>query len=98
MRLARIYCGLQRPDGQPVHGTDLPSFINASICSRFPAFTVQRVDGYWRGTSEPSVVIEIVYSSDSERAAIASIAAEYKRLFGRDAVLVVQGEVESSLV
>jgi Uma2 family endonuclease len=98
MRAWRIYCGRRRSKGRPVTEAELRSFINSSIRPRFDAFTIQRARGYWQATSEPSFVIEIVHPSDSAQANVAEIAADYKRRFGQDAVLIVRSDVQSALV
>src|SRR5207253_8655145 len=98
MRVFRIYCGRGRRNGRSVSDTELREFINGTVRPRFEAFTIQRVRGYWRTTSEPSLVIEIVNRSESADVRISEIAAEYKRRFGQDAVLVVGNEVESALL
>src|SRR5438105_4877076 len=98
MRAFRIYCGRGRSNGRPVSETELRAFINRSVRPRFDAFTVQRVQGYWRDTSEPSFIIEIVNASRSTHARIRDVAADYKRRFGQEAVLIVGNDVESALL
>jgi hypothetical protein len=98
MRAWKIYCGRGRLNGPPVTDAEVRAFINASIRPRFDAFTIQHVRGYWHATSERSFVIEIIHASDWAQASVAEIAADYKRRFGQDAVLVVGNGVESVMV
>lgn len=98
MREWKIYCGRHRSTGRPVSDAELRAFIIQAVQSRFESFTVQHVQGYWRATSEPSIIIGVVGRSRGTRASIAAVAQEYKRRFGQQAVLVVGNEVASTLI
>lgn len=98
MRAFRIYCGRGRVGGRSVSNTELRRFIKESVRPRFEAFTIQRIRGYWRKTSEPSLVIEIINPPEPAHHAVSEIAAEYKRRFGQEAVLVVGNEVQSAVL
>lgn len=98
MQAFRIYFGRGRADGQTVSDSQLRRFLDSIVRPRFDAFTIQRGRGYWRNNSEPSIVLEIIYPDRNARHAVRQIAAEYKRRFGQEAVLVVGTDVESSVV
>jgi Protein of unknown function (DUF3574) len=94
----KIYCGRHRSTGRAVSDAELRAFITQAVESRFESFTVQHVEGHWRATSEPSIIIGIVGRSRGTRASIAAVAREYKNRFNQEAVLVVRNEVTSTLI
>ena len=98
MREFKIYCGRHRSTGPPVSDAELHAFIRQAVQSRFESFTIQHVQGYWRPTSEPSIIIGVVGRSRGTRARVAAVAREYKRRFGQEGVLVVRNEVASTLI
>jgi hypothetical protein len=98
MQAWRIYCGRGRRDGRSVSPADIKAFIDASVRPRFSSFTLHRADGFWQFGHEASVIIEIVTSRQRADKAVHRIAADYKRTFDQDAVLVVRSRVQSALV
>jgi hypothetical protein len=98
MREWKVYCGRHRSTGRPVSDAELRAFIAQVVQSRFESFTIQHVQGYWRATSEPSIIIDILGRSRGIRASIAAVAREYKNRFGQQAVLVVRNGVASTLI
>src|ERR1700704_2155042 len=98
MQAWRIYCGRRRRDGRSVSPTDVRAFIDASVRPRFSSFTLHAANGFWRFGHEPSVIIEIVTNRKRADEAVHRIAADYKRRFDQEAVLVVRNRVQSALV
>jgi Protein of unknown function (DUF3574) len=89
-----LYFGRSRPDGGSVSDAQWRSFVDDAIVPRFPdGFTVLAAEGHWRGGNgaivrEASQVVIVLHSGDAvSRAAVASIAADYKRMFAQEAVL-----------
>ena len=94
-RLDRLLFGMNSPSG-PVDDTQWQRFLAEVVTPRFPdGLTVYRTQGQWRGASgeterEDSRVVEIVHGDEADgRKRIGEIAAEYKRRFRQEAVLVI---------
>lgn len=89
-----VYFGRNRPDGDTVGDAEWQGFLNEVVTPRFPAgLTVVEAVGQWRGRSgkveqERSEVVTLLHAGDEPaRAAVAEVAAEYKRRFRQEAVL-----------
>ena len=89
-----VYFGRNRPEGGTVSDTDWQRFLNEVVTPRFPAgFSVVEAAGQWRGRSgavehERTEMLTVLHSdSETDRRAVAELAAEYKRRFHQEAVL-----------
>jgi len=92
----RLYFGRNIPAGGVVSDAQWDEFVRTVITPRFPdGFTVFQTKGQWRdphGTivREDGFVFEVHHPRSAEtEAAIETIAREYKKQFGQDAVLRV---------
>ena len=89
-----VYFGRNRPDGGTVSDPEWQAFLDAVVTPKFPnGFTVVDGTGQWKGRSgvverERSAIVTLLHAgSPADRAAVAEVAAEYKRRFGQEAVL-----------
>lgn len=89
-----IYFGRNRPDGGTVSDAEWRAFLDEVVTPKFPdGFTVIAATGQWKGQSgaverEPSAILALLHTgSEADRAAVAAVAAEYKRRFRQEAVL-----------
>lgn len=87
----RLFCGLSIPTGGVVSQSQLDAFIAEVVTPRFPqGFTVWRARGQWNGGNEDVMVLEFLRPSDPKlAAAVAQIAAEYRKRFQQEAVMRV---------
>lgn len=73
--------------------------ILALVSAKFDAFAVLPSIGYWKGTRENSLAIEIATPTpDLKRAVVFALALEIKLLNKQDAVLVQELQDTASLV
>lgn len=98
MRVWRVYFGRRRAGGGTVSKTDFDRFLAACVRPRFRSFTVPAAQGYWEGLAELSTVIEVILSADEDEHVVKAVAADYKRLFDQQGVLVVGSPVECALI
>jgi hypothetical protein len=89
-----VYFGRNRPDGGTVADAEWQTFLDEVVTPRFPAgLTVVEATGQWKGRSgvveqERSEIVTVFHAGDAAaRAAIAEVAAEYRRRFRQEAVL-----------
>jgi hypothetical protein len=67
-------------------------FIREDVSARIPGFTIFETLGYWKGTREPSFVLETVASEDEceqVRGSLETLARLYCERFAQECVLVV---------
>jgi hypothetical protein len=66
-------------------------FLHDVVSARLDGFTFWTAEGAWRGSREPSFVLEVVHAERSASAdsAIVAIIGEYKRRFNQESVLRV---------
>ena len=87
----RLYFG--RNIGNTVGVTDSAwaVFVRDIVGARLEGFTIWTAEGSWKGTREPSFVLEVVHAERSASAdsAIVAIIGEYKRRFNQESVLRV---------
>jgi hypothetical protein len=88
-----LYLGRNRPGGT-VSDAQWRTFVDDAVVPRFPdGFTVIQAEGHWRSGSgaiegEASQVLIVLHADDADsRAAVAALAADYKRQFQQEAVL-----------
>ncbi len=67
------------------------------VGARFQGFTILDSTGYWNGTRETSIVIEVV-ANPSDRAAIHEVARAIKAHNAQAAVLVTETLTDSVLL
>lgn len=101
--LDRLYFGRSIPAGGRVGDEDWAGFLREAVTPRFPdGLTAWRAEGQWRDAKgeavrEESFVLELLHPADPRAdAAVAEIAAEYKRRFRQESVLRVRDRVEAS--
>jgi len=89
-----VYFGRNRPDGGTVTDAEWQEFLDAVVTPKFPTgFTVLEGTGQWKGRGgvverERSAIVTFLHTgSGADRAAVAEVAAEYKRRFQQEAVL-----------
>jgi hypothetical protein len=94
MRRDVLYLGRNRPGGGAVGEAEWRGFVDDVIVPRFPdGFTISNAEGHWRGGNgaierEASQMVIVLHADDRvSNAAVAEIAAEYKRRFAQEAVL-----------
>jgi hypothetical protein len=87
----RLYFGRNIGNTLGVTDSAWAVFVREVVGARLEGFTVWTAEGSWRGTREPSFVLEVVHPERSASAdsAIAAIIVEYKRRFNQEAVLRV---------
>ena len=90
--------GMGKKDGSEVSDAEWRAFLEAEVSPRFPdGLMVLTGDGQWRSSvdgraKEKSRIVEIWYrpSADSENR-IEAIRASYKRRYGQESVMRVDG-------
>jgi hypothetical protein len=60
--------------------------VVAAVTAKFESFTMQPTSGYYRGKSEPSIVIEIVDAGAEE---VEAVARTIRAINGQKTVLVM---------
>lgn len=90
----RLFFGQTIPGGGTVSAADWQQFVATVITPRFPqGLTIVQGNGQWLDSHgviehETMYIVEVEHEkSDAIDAAIAAIAAEYKKRFAQDAVL-----------
>lgn len=93
----RIFFGRAIPGGGTVSDEEWAAFLAEVVTPRFPdGLTVWRAEGQWRDAQggivrEPTFVVELLHPPDVQAdAAVEAIAAEYKRRFRQESVLMTR--------
>lgn len=96
--ISRLYLGQDTPTGA-VTDAQWRAFLVDAVAPRFPdGFTELQAHGHWRdprGTTieEDTRIVEIVHDgSPYARERVRAVAADYKRRFAQQSVLVAQSE------
>jgi hypothetical protein len=97
---ARLFFGLDGPEGA-IDDREWDAFVERVVTPRFPAgLTILEATGQWQGRDkrvnrESSRVVEIIHeeSRDSERR-VTEIAAEYKKRYRQESVLIARAPIE----
>jgi hypothetical protein len=71
--------------------------IVRTVAARFQGFTVLTAQGYWDGTAESSVVVEIVGTA-ADRDNVHAAARAIKLHNSQQAVLVTESEIQGVLL
>jgi hypothetical protein len=71
--------------------------VEAIVGTYFDGFTVIEATGYWKGTKEKSLVIEI-WTDDNARSDINVVAKRIKEVNNQEAVLVQAFQCEGRLI
>lgn len=61
------------------------------MATTFDGFTVIDATGYWKGTREESIILE-VYAADDARAQVYAVAEEIRRANAQQAVIVSESD------
>ena len=87
----RLYFGRNIGSTLGVTDSAWTVFLREVVGARLDGFTFWTAEGAWRGSREPSFVLEIVHPerSASTDSAIVAIIVEYKRRFNQESVLRV---------
>src|SRR3954471_14838021 len=87
----RLYFGRNISNRLGVTDSAWAVFVRDIVGARLDGFTVWTAEGVWKGTREPSFVLEVVHAERSASAdsAIVAIIGEYKRRFSQESVLRV---------
>ena len=87
----RLYFGRNIGNTLGVTDSTWAVFVREVVSARLDGFTVYAAEGSWKGTREPSFVLEVVHPERSASAdsAIVAIIGEYKRRFNQESVLRV---------
>lgn len=93
----RLFFGRSVPGGDTVSEEAWRAFLAEVVTPRFPGgLTVWRAEGQWRDAQgaivrEATFVVEVFHPQDAQAdAALREIAAEYKRCFRQESVLMVR--------
>ena len=70
--------------------------IEDIVARRFDSFTIYAACGYWNGTKESSLVIEIDTSGAKVRVRL--VAEQIKQLNGQDAVLIQSWPIINEMI
>lgn len=105
MKRIRIYVGLIDKDGR-VSNSNLAeyqylfnSFIHHDLSAYFDGASIFDAVGFWKGTQEPSKVIEILMDDDSGSAVrLQLLVKRLKSLLNQEAVMVTSEELHVSFV
>lgn len=92
-----LYLGRDIRSGGSVQHPELYKFLADHVTERFPGFTVLDAHSFWKGKPEQVVILRILGDS-VDGFAVNKIAADYRRAFKQDAVLVVKTSVTGALV
>lgn len=93
-----LYFGTDIPSGGVVSEVQWRTFVDEVITPRFDGHTEWIAEGHWKGAKELTHVVEIVHPPRAENdQKVHEIAAEYKRRFAQQAVLVVRERALATL-
>jgi len=75
-------------------------FMREDMVNFFDSSTVYNTAGHWKGTAEPSRVIEILWNEDEPAIfnTISDLAQALKDLLNQEAVLITQETVHGDLI
>jgi hypothetical protein len=97
---ARLFFGLDGPEGT-LDDREWDAFVERVVTPRFPAgLTIVEATGQWQGrdkrvTRESSRVVEIIHEESRDAARrVTEIAAEYKRRYQQESVLIARTPIE----
>lgn len=96
----KLYLGRSRKSGLAVTDRMLDEFIQRHVSPNFDGFTLYNATGFWKGTTESTVVLELIHDPEDEirTCVIENIAEAYVIIFDQDAVLRVDRQVDSHLI
>jgi len=96
--VSRVYFGQTTPWGA-VTDVQWQAFVAQTLTPRFPSgFTELRARGHWRAApgsilEEDTRVIEVAHDGSAQaRERVLGVAADYRRAFGQQSVLVTQSQ------
>jgi hypothetical protein len=97
---ARLFFGLDGPEGAIDDG-EWNAFVEHVVTPRFPeGLTIVEATGQWQGrdkrvSRESSRVVEIIHAESRDAARrVTEIAAEYKRRYRQESVLIARAPIE----
>lgn len=94
----RAYFGLVTKDGCNVTDDQIQEFLDNTVAPTFPlGFTTYRAHGHWKGTNEPTLILEVLGSKDL-RADLDDTARAYAQKYNQEAVLVTQETIVSDFI
>ena len=80
--------------GFEVTHIDWVKFLNQVVDKYYSGYTWFNATGVWKGEDEETFVLEIVHEKASEEAGkIADLAAEYKKLYSQESVMITVQEL-----
>lgn len=86
-----LYVGTAIPAGGVVSDADWQQFLREEVTPRFPGFTHWETHGSWKNVPEEGHVLQITHPESAEaEAAVAAIAAAYKKRFAQESVMRVR--------
>jgi hypothetical protein len=103
----RIYCGrmqaITQDDGRVanvmVPDSGIYWFLKNHVETRLHGFTTYDANGHWKGTNEPTLVIEIMCLAANDRGdMVKDIADDYRLAFNQESVMVTRTRHESFFV
>lgn len=83
----RLFLGRLTRDARVVSHFDFAQFVDAEIIPRFDGFTVYDAQGFWKGQSERTTVVEIL-ASPLDATKVRDIAKAYAARFDQESVLI----------
>jgi hypothetical protein len=106
----RLYCGrMQAINADPASHSHMANimvpdagivwFLKNHVETKLHGYTTYDADGHWKGTNEPTLVIEIMCLAANDRGdMVKEIANEYRQAFNQESVMVTRTEHESYFV
>ena len=83
MQTYQLFFGRNIPNGGYVSDLNLRAFIEGVLDVAFEGYTIQHVQGVWKGEHEPTLLVTVCTSCADK---ITDVANAYKRVFSQDAV------------
>ena len=72
--------------------------VQSLASNRFDAYTLIPSRGSWKGTTEPSLILEVVGNDDDSYLAVHALATDIKALNHQDAVLITRTPITQELI
>ena len=93
-----LYIGLRKGTGKTFVKNAVTKIKNLLTKEGIIAYTQVRAKGYWKGVSEPNIIVSFVNTYNMSVPKIISVVNKIKRMFSQEAVLLVKDRIRYKFV